>query len=505
MSMRMNAFHDIVNSYSKPGMGVNGMPPGGCPQTQGCSDGMMALNALLTIGGQFATAALQAKTGAAQEQNQQASHSNAAINKAMEGAQDALVQLPKNSAEYAKLQNQIDDLQAKLDAIDKIDENKGTLSALSNNFEGVSTSGGKNLKAVIQDINWSKGAVGQLDKFLSSANQLQAKQTMNEKIAEAEVKPTFSKYAGAFEYSGNDLGQAKSFIESKRNEYKTLDKDGKENFLEAIYKQDLHAAELADKQYAEKITAQNEVEKIKGQKEQLFKDATAVLTHATKGGTEGGSTITAKIGEITSIDTLQNAINQINNHIQSIEAETVTGKDGKQMSVADYVKTATNLEDTVSTGVQNASNKDALKAEKEKLEKQLTDSVKPQLEKLSKSYNDLNAILGDIKKCEDANAEVKEAKADYKDIKRADNKNRSFFQEVLGLNKDKETRGYAKSAIATEKAEASAAEKAFVDEYGARPTENFKKQVVEQMTFIKNTVKQAGLEELAKKLGFNFD
>ena len=36
MSMRMNAVHDIVNSYSKPGMGVNGMPPGGCGNDGKC-------------------------------------------------------------------------------------------------------------------------------------------------------------------------------------------------------------------------------------------------------------------------------------------------------------------------------------------------------------------------------------------------------------------------------------------------------------------------------------
>ena len=178
MSFRMDQFHNMVKMNTPM---MNPMMTNNCCHGNDVPVGLEIANAFLSIGGQVAMMAMQAKV---QGQNQTASNNNAAINKAMEGAQDALVQLPKNSAEYAKLQDQIDDLQAQIDAAENIGEAREAKKNHEETFSEAIINGGTSLKTVTSNITQSQQDIGSLNTILGNLNKLQKSMEFNQSIVE---------------------------------------------------------------------------------------------------------------------------------------------------------------------------------------------------------------------------------------------------------------------------------------------------------------------------------
>ena len=526
MSMRMDAFNDIVNSYSRQNGMLNGLEARGASstcQTSECSDTTQMIMAFLNIGGQVAMAAAQAKV---QGQNQAASNNNAAINNAMKDAQDALIKLPAESAEYTKLKNEIAEIDKQLKSLENLDSKKTEQQNMNTTFANAKV-GGTTLSMVTKNIASCTSTSSDLKGFLSQLGTLNSSYAKNKEIATRQEVAKFSSCIGDITFPSNEFNKENAFTEhinSKYpNEYKKKDGD-KEVVLESLYKADLAKAKEYDKTLSEKIKADKEYKEIGGENgnggkfAELWNNVNAKingLDNSVKSalGLDGGN--------IRTDVQLKDIISKLDNHAKTLGEQSITDangqpikdKDGKPVTVDNYLKNKAELESQIADGEAagqvkegDKTGKEALEAKKAALEKQLTDKAKPQLEKLSKAYNELKTMIAAIDNYNKEKGEISTAKQGYKDVKNAEGRN--FFQKCLGLGKTdamKQDRALAKGEIAREKQEASQVEQNFIATYNAKPTAALRGQADGQMKVIQNTVKQAGLAEFAKKLGFNFD
>lgn len=507
MSMRMNAFHDIVNSYSKPGMGINGNAPGVC-KNDGPSDAALAIGALANIGMTVATMALQAK---AETQNQQASNSNAAINNAMKDAQDALVQLPKNSADYAKLQGEIAEIDKQLKALDSLNENKKTQSFLKDGFSNAKVQD-MSLAKAIETISAGTSSVGNLRTALASAEQLQQKQTLAEADAEKSYPtPSFSQYSTGFPGYAEEGGgaQAQTFIKKNEEKYYETDEKGVKTFLERTFASDMKKAQDADAEFSKINEAKKQAAAYAEQKEKTCADALNGLPDNLK-------SVLTNSG-MNTIDALKSAISEIDKFVNDLKNENVTSNDGTQtMSVGEYMTKKDDVDKQVALASKAENNGGAKALEEQKAAKQseIDSKAQPELQKLATAYDNLEAILSDIQRCKTENDQIQSAKDEYKLVKSKEKgengKKLSGFQKFFGVgvtDQMRETRQSLKAEIAREKSEAKAEEQSFISKYGTPPSASFENQVITQMKSIQTAVKQAGLEDSAKrlKLDFGFD
>lgn len=499
MSFRMDQFHDMVRMNTPK---MNPMMTNNCCHGNDVPVGLEIANAFLSIGGQVAMMALQAK---AAEQNQNASTGNAAINTVMGEGQQALQNVMINSGKTVSYQQKIAEINARL-------ENAGTVGARETaKTEFVSNYSSTNVDDIIKDIKYFSSTNKNLTAGLNRWNELN--NTIAELTEKTKNRPTFKSSFFTVTAGGNFEQQ----VRSNESEYVTVSKDGEKTKLTAAFEHDLKQAQEADKKYEEYEKAQQDLKTAQNDLADLKKDLNDLYKIEDAEILEGENTLVTSsidIDMINSPEDLSKLIEDNNKKIAELEAKEIKGTNGDITTVAGYTSKLNGLDAELKTANDDAAEVEKLNTQKTGLENKLKESEE-NLKTLKNSYDKLNTMLKALEAC-DVNydniktTELDEAKGDLKKLR----ENNSFFTKMFskeykgqkttvkeGISDKKEGVSVQKENA---KATAEANAKAFNKDYGTPPTQALKNQIIAQMNLIENTIKQAGLEELAKKNGFEF-
>ena len=333
-------------------------------------------------------------------------------------------------------------------------------------------------------------------------------QSIVETFNNSQAEVTFSSYGKSLTLSidGPD-DQAVNHVLSRKSEYKAGSTE-----LTGLFDADMATAKAADERCAQ-------AKKAKESLEETQKNMKAELDAASAAISKNPFAKELGIESISSINDLNTAISKLEQRvadegkkdIRKPNGQQIFDKNGKRITVDQYIKEGARLDAEIAKGEEVLNTEDGvtkLEQKKAELEKKLEETAKADLEKLSTAYGKLKDILTDFALVAKENGDIDSTKKQLKPLKDTQNEDRNFFQKMFGTGLDaseKSDRNKLKGRIDTEKQEASAAKKAFVEKYGAKPTENFKKQVTAQINNIALTVNEnPTLKALAEKYKFEF-